>query len=159
MDTHKTDHRWHRTVSGVVLSLLCSTACSAANPVYDLVAKPQTVTVKILAISTSIHQAFAGRQEVYLANISNRHEEGDEIVRLVDTYSLGNPIRRVLLADRRSFRMKVTRDPGCDVTGNLVYLGTNSDIFDSNVSDAMAARSNETIPCYKVDHVATRLIK
>ena len=117
------------------------------------------VTVKILAISTSIHQAFAGRQEVYLANISNRHEDGDQIVRLADTYSLGNPIRRVLLADRRSFRMKVTRDPGCDQKGSLVYLGKNADIFDTNVSNAVAARSDETIPCYKVDHDATRLIK
>lgn len=144
---------------GMVVGLLCVANMMGQNPVYDLVAKPRTAIVKILAISTSVHQGFAGDQEVYLAEISRRHGEKTEFVTLVDTYSLGKPIRRALLTDRHAFRMKLTRDPQCDEKGNQVYLGENSNIFDASIVDVMAAHANDRISCFKVDHDATRLMK
>ena len=86
--------------------LVCGRAVSMAaqNPVYARAAKPQTVTVQILATSTSVHQGFAGRQETYLAEIVGK----DGIVRhakLVDIYALGRPILPSLLKDHRKLKM------------------------------------------------------
>jgi len=91
-----------------------------AEPVYDLNAKPKAVQVSILATSTSVHQNFAGSQEVYLASISSKRD-AHQLAKLVDIYPSSElPIRRALLIEGHLFRMKLTRDPECDAAGSAL---------------------------------------
>jgi hypothetical protein len=139
--------------------LLGSLFAVGQNPVYDLNAKPEAVQVSILATSTSVHQNFAGSQEVYLADISSRRD-AHRLAKLVDIYPSSElPIRRPLLIDRRLFGMKLTRDPECDATGDSFFLGTESSIFDVDAPGLLRNHATAIIPCYKVDHHATRLAK
>jgi hypothetical protein len=74
------------------------------NPVYDPNAKSEAVQVSILATSTSVHQNFAGSQEVYLANISS-NMDAHQLAKLIDIYPSSElPIRRALLKDQHPFR-------------------------------------------------------
>jgi hypothetical protein len=129
------------------------------NSVYDLNAKPEAVQVSILATSTSVHQNFAGSQEVYLADISSRRA-AHRLAKLVDNYpSSALPIRRALLSAHHPFRMKLTRDPECDATGNTFFLGAESNVFDVDAPGLLRNHATAVIPCYKVDHHATHLAK
>ena len=144
----------------ILFSWLGGSICAIGqNPVYDLDAKPKAVRVRILATSTSIRLNFAGNQEVYLANVSSK---GDalQLAKLVDSYTPSElPIRRALLVDDHSFRMKLTRDPECDTTGSAFFIGGQSTVFDKAAPSLLKDRAAGTIPCYKVDHHATRLAK
>ena len=131
----------------------------AQNPVYDIPAKGIVANVSIMAIGTSIHQAFAGNQETYLADVALK--DGHQTARLIDLYSgNGNAIRRSLLTDRREFVMRLIRKPSCDIAANKFFLGrTDYDIFDTASRTALAQNGDNPIPCYMVVHEATRLAR
>jgi len=81
------------------------------------------------------------------------------MARLVDTYSSGKPIRRALLVDHAAFKMKLRRDPSCDVLQSEFFLGPLSEIFDPGVPEKLRSQPSESVHCYTVDHDATRLAK
>lgn len=120
--------------------------------------KSVSVHAKILARSTSVRQIFAGNEDVYLADIlvNGQHK----MAKLVDSYpDAGSPVRSDLLADLHPLRMKLVRDFECDVKGSTFFLGRDSLIFDPAVRDDLNSHASEIIPCYRVDHDATRLAK
>jgi len=148
----------NRLLSCLILLLCASLNVRADNPVYES-SKREGVHVVILALSTSTHQTFAGNQDTYLAVMSS-NRDSVHLVKLIDVYrATGTPIRRDLLAGQSRFRMKVTRYPGCDVVGGLFFLGRQSTVFDPQVELLLRDRAADSIPCYKVDHEATRLDK
>lgn len=105
-----------------------------------------------------MHHNFAGGQEVYLAEISRKRDH--EVVKLVDTYPVAeSPIRTELLVDIHPLQMKLTRDFECDVKAGAFFLGRESLILDPTVREALRNRDIDSIPCYTVDHNATRLAK
>ena len=122
---------------------------------YDFAAKQQKAQVSILAISSSIHQSSAN-QEIYLADIQIK-ETADQIVKLVDTYSsIGIPIQRAVLADRRLLHMTLIRNPACDATGQIFFLAPgDSNIFNTSTQSVLNDQATGKIPCFNVVHDAT----
>jgi hypothetical protein len=148
-----------RITNVLLFALLLSGSCALGqNAAYDPPLKTISVRAKILARSTSVHHSFAGGQEVYLAEISRRREH--DIVKLVDTYpDADSPIRTELLHGLHPFRMKLTRNFDCDVKAGLFFLGRESLLLDPTIPEALRSRDMDEIPCYTVDHNATRLAK
>lgn len=139
--------------------LLCGYSHAVAqNAVYERNVRPIAIRVKIVARSTSVHQIFAGNEDVYLAQTLAKR--GAEIVKLVDMYSAGEvPIRSELLVNLQPFRMRMTRDFQCDVKAGAFFLGKESLIFDPAVPELLSNHAAESIACYRVDHTRTRLTK
>ena len=122
--------------------------------------KPVQATVRVLAVSSSSRQSFAGNQEIYLADVQMKH--GDhQFARLVDQYpGFGLSIRPDLLRQRTSLVMKVTREPECDVSASKVFLAPGDDsIYDASVRGTLASRASGPIPCYKALHQTIRVAK
>ena len=137
--------------------LVVGTACGAAGAVkpsaFGNQSKPMRASVRILAVSSSSRQNFAGNQEIYLADVQVKN--GDhQFARLVDQYpGFGLPIRRSLLRDRTVFAMKVTREPECDVPGSKVYLRPGeANVFDGSVRDTLMSQAAVAVPCFKTLH-------
>ena len=142
-------------VVALSLGLLFSVHVPGQNSAYDRPVKEIAVHAKILAISTAVHQNFAGSEDVYIADIS-LPKVGNQMVKLVDTYSASQePIRTDLLVNHRSFRMKITRDFSCDGA----FIGTESRIFDPSALASLKPDERAQMPCYRIDHEATRLGK
>ncbi|SEB61833.1 hypothetical protein [Terriglobus roseus] len=122
--------------------------------------KPMTATVSILAMSSSSRQSFAGNQEVYLATVEVKGG-GREFARVIDQYpGFGLPIRTSLLRDRTLFKMKVTREPECDLSGAKIFLTQgDSAIFDGSVRDTLRTHANDAVPCYKALHETIEITK
>ncbi len=140
----------------IAATLLAGTACAAwaVKPsAFGNQSKPLKATVRILAVSSSSRQNFAGNQEVYLADVQVKDGE-HRFARLIDQYpGFGLPIRRSLIRDRTVFSMMVTREPECDVTGSQVYLARNENtVFDGSVRDSLAANATQPVPCFKALH-------
>jgi hypothetical protein len=121
--------------------------------------KPMTATVSILAMSSSSRQSFAGNQEIYLATVDVKGER--RLARVIDQYpGFGLPIRTSLLRDRAIFKMKVTREPECDVPGAKIFLNQgDSAIFDGSVRDSLRTHANDSVPCYKALHQTIEIAK
>jgi hypothetical protein len=122
--------------------------------------KPMSAMVRILALSSSSRQSFAGNQEIYLAAVTVK-KETPEYARLIDQYpGYGLPIRTSLLKAGTSFRMQVTREPECDVPGAEVYLAPGSGVtFDGSIRTYLAEHRGDTIPCYRTIHQSIELTK
>jgi hypothetical protein len=146
--------------SAVCLLLTLPFAVSSGqNPVYDPPAKVQRARIAILALGTSVHQGFSGNEEVYLAEVSFRGHE-PELAKLVDDYpSSEAPILRSLLVARHPLSMILTPDPECDSTGKTFFSSAKKNIFDASAAQRLQESANEILPCFKVDHRATRLAK
>src|ERR1700712_2893157 len=112
---------------GVIEAAFAATKPSA----FGNQSKPLVATVRILAISSSSRQSFAGNEDIYLADVQVKG--GDHrFARIIDQYpGFGLPIRLSLLRDRTEFTMQVTREPECDVPGAKVFLHSgDASIFD-----------------------------
>jgi hypothetical protein len=133
----------------------------AQNPVYELAAKPQSARVTIMALSASMHSAaYAGNQEVYLANIELKGGS-HQLAKLVDTYPpAARPIRRAILAERYPLRMRLVRNEDCDTSGQSFFLGEDdANLFDASSRNVLKDNAAVRIPCFNVLHNATRLGK
>lgn len=140
-----------------------STVCAAwaVKPsAFGNQSKPVKATVRILAISSSSRQNFAGNQEIYLADVQVKDGE-HQFARLVDQYpGFGLPIRTSLLQARTTFAMLVTREPECDITGAQIFLhpGTGG-VYDSSVRTSLQAHESIAVPCFKTLHQTIALPK
>ena len=116
-------------------------------------------TVSILAMSSSSRQSFAGNQEIYLATVDVKGDR--RFARVIDQYpGFGLPIRTSLLRDRTLFKMKVTREPECDVPGSQIFLTQgDSSIFDGSVRESLRTHANDAIPCYRALHQTIQVTK
>ncbi len=139
---------------------LTAVACASRPSAIGNQSKPEKAEVRILAVSSSSRQSFAGNQEIYLADVHVKH--GDrQFARLVDQYpGFGLPIRPDLLRDRTAFSMKVTREPECDVPGSKVFLiPGEASVYDGSVREVLAAHASDPVPCYKALHQTIRVSK
>ena len=143
----------------VALTLMGAAYAIGQNPVYELAAKPQSAQVTIMALSASSHSAYAGRQDVYLADIELKGSH--QLAKLVDTYpSSGMPIRRVILTERYPLRMRLFRNEDCDATGQSFFLGDDdANLFDASTRKVLKDSAAVVIPCFDVVHNSTRLEK
>lgn len=135
-------------------------ACASRPSAFGNQSKPVKAMVRILAVSSSSRQNFAGNQEVYLADVQLK--DGDhQFARLFDQYpGFGLPIRPSLLHDGTTFAMLVTREPECDVPGSQIYLRPgNNAIYDGSVRDALQSRLSAAVPCFKTLHQTIALPK
>jgi hypothetical protein len=154
--------KWSSVVRSTILIVLAVAGVAAAfgqNPAYDLRAKRKTLTVEILALSTTSHVPTSN-QEVYLANL-NAKGSTYQLVKLVDTYaSAGSPILRSVLVDHHLLRMTLVRAPDCDSTGQDFFLSPgDANIFDASTRSSLQELTNAAIPCFTVVHTDTRLKK
>lgn len=142
--------------------LMCGYAAGATarRSAFGNQSKPMKATVRILAVSSSSRQTFAGNQEIYLADVQLKGG-AHQFARLVDQYpGFGLPIRRTLLRDQTVLAMKVTREPECDVAGTQVYMQAGSDdIFDGSVRDSLTSHASVAIPCFKTLHQTIQVPK
>ena len=147
-----------RSIAAALLFVL-PLGLAAQNPVYLTPAKGVTAKVSIMALGTGVHQAFAGNQETYLADVALK--DGHAMARLIDLYSgSGDPIRRSLLIDRKQFQMQLIRKPSCDIVTDKFFLGsTDQNIFDTASRTALAQNPGAVLPCYLVVHDKTKLVK
>lgn len=138
-----------------------SAACAAVKPsAFGNQSKPARAAVRILAVSSSSRQSFAGNQEVYLADIQMK--DGDHrFARLIDQYpGFGLPIRLSLLRGGTVFSMKVTREPECDIPGSGIFLPTGEAvIFDGSVRDSLTSHAAVAVPCFKTLHQTIQVPK
>ena len=146
-------------ISVVWLSGALVSGASKPSP-FGNQSKPLQATVRILAISSSSRQSFAGNQDIYLADVQLKN--GDHsFARIIDQYpGFGLPIRPSLLRDRTSFTMRVTREPECDVAGSKVFLHAgDADVFDGSVRDTLATHAADAIPCFRSVHQSIQIAK
>ncbi|WP_156993797.1 hypothetical protein [Terriglobus sp. TAA 43] len=149
--------RW--TVLPVLLGV--ATTLTAAQPTpFTNQSKPMKAHVRILAVSSSSHQSFAGDQDTYLADVSTKDNE-HQFVKLVDQYpGFGLPIRPDLLRNQQVFEMEVTREPECDAHASDIYLRpSDSVLYDGSVRDTLNTHAADAIPCYKTLHQTIKLAK
>lgn len=130
---------------------------SGQNPVYEVRFKAIQVEAHILAVSTEIRSVHGEDEDIFLAEISSKGAH-TELVKLVDRYK-GQPIRRVLLRDRASFRMHITRTPSCDAPAQGFFLGAERNIFDQRTGGRLKEAGSEDLPCYLIEHDATKILK
>lgn len=150
--------RW--TALPVLLGVTASLTAAPRPTPFTNQSKPMKAQVRILAVSSSSHQSFAGNQDVYLADVSTKGSE-HQFVKLVDQYpGFGLPIRQDLLHSQQTFDMQVTREPECDARAADVYLRPgDSVLYDGSVRDTLNTHAAEAIPCYKTLHQTIKLAK
>ncbi len=139
---------------------ICASA-TAQNPVYAVRMRPLKTTIRIVALSSSARQVFAGSQDTYLAEIVGGGTDKAQIVKLVDRYpSYDTPIRRSVLEGQHLLKMRLWRDEGCDARADLVQLSLHqADAFNQDLVSKLSAHGAEVLPCFAIDHAATRLSK
>lgn len=147
----------------LAILLAASTVCVAwaVRPsAFGNQSKPMQASVRILAVSSSSRQSFAGNQEVYLADVQVKDGE-HRFARLIDQYpGFGLPIRHSLLLDRTVLTMRVTREPECDVPGSRIYLRPgDSTVFDGSVRESLAANASQPVPCFRTLHQTIKVPK
>ena len=149
-----------RVALATAIVCMASAAWAVKPSAFGNQSKPIRATVRILAVSSSSRQSFAGNQEVYLADIQVKG--GDhQFARLIDQYpGFGLPIRQSLLRDRTVFDMQVTREPECDVPGSRVFLRPgDSSVYDGSVRDSLASHASVAVPCFKTLHQTIKVPK
>lgn len=147
-------------VVAVVAAGMAAVAWGSRPSAFGNQSKPMKATVRILAISSSSRQSFAGNQDIYLADVQVKN--GDHtFARIIDQYpGFGLPIRQSLMRDRTTFTMQVTREPECDVPGSRVFLHTgDAGIFDGSVRDSLVTHTADAIPCFRSVHQSIQIAK
>jgi hypothetical protein len=150
---------WVCGISGLILAVGAATSRASKPSAFSNQSKPMTATVTVLALSSSSRQSFAGNQEVYLATVEVKGKR--EFARLIDQYpGFGLPIRTSLLRDRTLFKMKVTREPECDLPGAQIFL-TQGDtaIYDASVRGSLQTHAADPVPCYRTLHQTIEISK
>lgn len=139
--------------------VLSATLTAQTGPVFNDNAKPQHVTVSILALSSATHNGYSGSQDIYIADVETK-KGTHEFVKLVDIYEgYGYPIRRSLLTNRAVFKMDVIRQTGCDMRGSELFLPAEAQIYDASTPDTLRAHADDIIPCYRTVHKTIKLVK
>lgn len=149
--------RW--TALPVLLGITATLSAARPTP-FTNQSKPMKAHVRILAVSSTSHQSFAGNQDVYLADVSTKATE-HQLVKLVDQYpGFGLPIRQDLLHNQQLFDMQVTREPECDAVATDIFLRPgDSVLYDASVRDTLTTHAADAIPCYKTLHQTIKLAK
>ena len=149
------------TTLALVLLAASSTSLAEKHSPFIEDAKIHTVRVSILALSTHVHQIWAGNNEVYLADVTFGDKGDHQFVRLIDVYAgYSSPIRASLLQSRALFQMHVTRDTTCDTVANKIFLpATDTTIYDGSVRDTLKAHADDVIPCYHIEHRSIKVIE
>lgn len=149
--------RW--TALPVLLGIAATLAAEPPTP-FTNQSKPMKARVRVLAVSSTSRQSFAGNQDVYLADVSTKGTD-HQFVKLVDQYpGFGLPIRPDLLRSQQVFTMQVTREPECDVPATEIYLRPGDTVlYDASVRDTLATHAQDSIPCYKTLHQTIKLTK
>ncbi len=148
-------------VAAACAGVAIAVAAWASKPsAFGNQSKPLKASVRILAVSSSSQQSFAGNREVYLADLQVKHGDS-QFVRLVDQYpGFGLSIRPDLLRDHTLLTMRVTREPECDVPGAKIYLRPgDSAVYDGSVRATLATHAADSIPCYKTLHQTIQIAK
>ena len=142
------------------VAYLDTTPLAAQNPVYRAPLKPQKATVTILAIS-SILRMVSGNQDTYIAEITSSSDKSSGMVKLIDRYrGADDPIRRTWLVQLHPLEMRLLRDEGCDVEAAYMRLShAGTDVFDRSLGPKLEEHGSELLPCFVVDHRATRLAR
>jgi hypothetical protein len=140
---------------GIATTLIAATPTPFTNQ-----SKPMKAQVRILAVSSTSRQSFAGNQDIYLADVSTKGSE-HQFVKLVDQYpGFGLPIRQDLLRNQQVFDMQVTREPECDeLPANIFLRPGTSILYDGSVRDTLNTHAADPIPCYKTLHQTIKLAK
>ena len=150
-------------ITALALVLLAASTTSLAEKHSPFIedAKTHTVRASILALSTHVHQNWAGNNEVYLADIEIGGKGNHEFVKLVDLYAgFSSPIRPTLLQNRTLFKMRITRDTTCDTIANKIFLpATDTTIYDGSVRDTLTTHRDDLIPCYRIEHRSIKVIE
>ena len=149
-----------RACLSALTALMCCVSGVSQNPVFETRAKERGATVSIMALTSAVHRGFSGNEDVYLADIGFKQGE-HELARLVDFYpASATGIQRGILTERHSLKMRLTRTPNCDTAYRNAMVATpEANIFDGAVRAKLSAQPDEVIPCFKVNHDATRLLK
>ncbi len=150
-----------RWIYGVVLiGCLAHSGVSQRQSAFGNQSKPLKAKVAILAVSSSSRQSFAGNQEIYLADVELK-DGSHQFARLVDQYpGYGLPIRDSVLRSKPTLKMRVTREPECDVPGSRIYLApAEAVVFDGSVRQTLAGHLTDAVPCFKTLHQTIRLAK
>ena len=152
-------HRVRPLAAALVFGLTALAADGAKPTPFTNQSRPMKTKVRILALSSSSRQSFAGNQDVYLADVDLKG--GHQFVKLVDQYpGFGLPIRPDLLHGQQLFSMKVTREPECDAAGSTIFLrSSDAVIFNASVRDTLTTHAADPVPCYKTLHQTIRLAK
>jgi hypothetical protein len=129
----------------------------AADSAYDTHAKPQSATVSILALCTSVRGSL-NSQDVYLAYISTPHHSR-QLARLVDAYpGYERPIRASLLKEQQQFRMMLIRDSDEDVAYSALHMPQEeSGRFGAVAPEAIAELPGGTLQSFLIIHDKTKL--
>ncbi len=151
-----------KQVVTMTLSIGCvAVAFAAPKPsAFGNQSKPMAATVRIMAISSSSRQSFAGNEDIYIADVQVKG--GDHrFARVIDQYpGFGLPMRLSLLRDHTEFAMQVTREPECDVPGSKVFLHAgDAGVFDGSVRDSLATHATDSIPCFRSVHQSIKIGK
>jgi hypothetical protein len=143
----------------VLLAGLMSLAADASQrSAFDSFSKPESVKVRILAISTSI-RSRSGNQEVYLGDImltTGQHR----LVKMIDNYpDYESRISVNLLQEQPLLKMKVVRDPSCDSTGGTFFLPSDeSQLFDATARTSLAGSHTDAVQCFRINHRTIQVI-
>jgi hypothetical protein len=131
---------------------------SAPNRAYRAPNKPFKASVHVLAITSSVHQNFAGNQDTYVAEITSKSMPAKLAV-LIDRYpGYGDTIRRAVLSQRLGLQMRLIRSEACDTPARYVSAPQRAeDIFDERVQSGVEASGSGVLPCFLIDHAATRI--
>ena len=145
----------------LIFSCFFCPALTAQDAIYRAPIKPFKAVVRIVALSSSARQNFAGNQDTYFAEIHTGKEYGGRLVKLVDQYSdYDYPIRRSLLLAQRPLQMRLTRDESCDTRADYMHVSYElADTFDPSLPVRLEEQGTTLLPCFAVAHGATRLSK
>ncbi len=152
-----------KVVTGIVAAVSIAAAAWASSnkrSAFGYESAPMPASVRILAVSSSSRQSFAGNRDVYLADVQVKKGE-HHFARLIDQYpGFALPIRHDLLQDRTPLTMKVMREPECDEPGAKVFLPPgNAVVYDGGVRETLANHAADAIPCYKTLHQTIQIAK
>jgi hypothetical protein len=158
-----TARRGPMAVSGItrrlkwVLPLLAPTllAWAHSHPKENPVAKPEKITVTILAISTSTRQGFAGNEDIYLASFTGQ-QGASQLIRLADWTSSGSSGVPVM-AIGQSFHLLATRTPWCDSNSRNFFLPVSAE--ERSQLLPTGTQGDFPLPCYRDQHESIRAVR
>ena len=139
-----------------VLPLLAPTllAWAHSHPKENPVAKPEKITVTILAISTSTRQGFAGNEDNYLASLITQ-QGASQLIRLSDwSKSAGSGVPAMAVGQK--FHLLATRTPWCDSSSRNFFLPVSAE---ERAQLLPIDQGDLPIPCYRDQHESIRAVR
>ena len=108
--------KFRQILPSVVVVCIAVVICCAV-PLHGLVGNRQSkFFVRFVATSTVVHRTWSGNQDIYLVELKKESHGTPFLAKLVDEYAgYDNAIPRSVLVSDGTSRVKVRRDPECDV--------------------------------------------